>query len=60
MAWTYTHVPFHIHGRQSVGDVSRRIIEGPKGKTRNVRLYTIEKIEKQSLKTLCSSLGYGI
>ena len=37
---------------------NQEIIEAPKGKkTGNVRFYTIEKIEKQSLKTLCSSLG---
>ena len=28
-------------------------------KTVNVRVYAIEKILKQSLKTLCSSLWYG-
>ena len=33
----------------------RKIFEAPKGKTRNVSFYTIEKIEKQSLETLCSS-----
>ena len=32
-------------------------VEPPKGKTGNVRFYTIVKIEKQSLKNLCSSLG---
>ena len=28
-----------------------------KGKTGNVRFYAIQKIEKQSLKTICSLLG---
>ena len=34
--------------------------DAPKGKTENVRFYTVEKIDKLSLKTLSSSLKYGI
>ena len=39
-----------------------KLLEAPMGKALgNVRFfYTIEKLDTQSLKALCSSLGYGI
>ena len=39
-------------------EAQHKVIEASNGKTGNVRFYAIEKTEKQSLKTLCYSLGY--